>query len=439
MKDGIIKADGTSRLLRATLPESYEEFRAMAGAGTLPLDVLFNAAGWRQSPTFLNKAALLKDTTAAMYGLTDAAVPDDVLSLLSKTFVLKQIPAYSKISHTAGEIEKGSSVYISENGVFNEYIVVYQGLPDSTVYDASCNGTWLMRKDLLGKMTSSTSSFAGSNVETYLNSGAYYQSLPDWVKSGMKTVKIPYQTLSGSTVITHQGADGHETKVFIPAYDELGSSATSSRDGYSWGIFTSNAQKVAKFDGAATGYATRTCYYSDDTACRYFITPSGSYERYVYSYSDYSYTRPVMILDPNTEIVWYEDSAGNKHESQSMVYEPCYPSGEPANMGSIPVFATGSYIGTGTYGSGSPNRLAFPFAPKLLVLEYCVTLIPADEETTQYYSSGSYKPNIKIKREGTTVSWYNSANDPVLGSGTSGNASSQLNAAGKTYHYIAFG
>ena len=164
MKDGIIKADGTSRLLRAILPESYEEFRAMAGAGTLPLDVLFNAAGWRQSPTFLNKAALLKDTTAAMYGLTDAAVPDDVLSLLSKTFVLKQIPAYSKISHTAGEIEKGSSVYISENGVFNEYIVVYQGLPDSTVYDASCNGTWLMRKDLLGKMTSSTSSFAGSNV-----------------------------------------------------------------------------------------------------------------------------------------------------------------------------------------------------------------------------------------------------------------------------------
>lgn len=84
MNDGIIKADGTSRLMRAELPATYEEFRAQAAAGTLPMDILFNADGWTQLPTFLNKGALLKDLTAALYGLGADAVPDDVLAFLGK-------------------------------------------------------------------------------------------------------------------------------------------------------------------------------------------------------------------------------------------------------------------------------------------------------------------------------------------------------------------
>lgn len=82
MIDGVIKADGTSRLMRANLPATYEEFKARAAAGTLPLDVLFNAAGWSQFPTFLNKANLLRDNTAALFGLGADAVPDDVLALI---------------------------------------------------------------------------------------------------------------------------------------------------------------------------------------------------------------------------------------------------------------------------------------------------------------------------------------------------------------------
>lgn len=84
MKDGIIKADGTSRLMRATLPATYEAFRAAAAAGTLPLDVLFNESGWSQQPTFLNKATLLQDSTAALFGLGTEAVPDNAFSLLGR-------------------------------------------------------------------------------------------------------------------------------------------------------------------------------------------------------------------------------------------------------------------------------------------------------------------------------------------------------------------
>lgn len=84
MMDGIIKADGTSRLMRAQLPATYEEFRAQCLAGAQPLDILFNALGWSQMPTFLNKANLAKDTTAALYGKDSDAVPDDLFAWIGQ-------------------------------------------------------------------------------------------------------------------------------------------------------------------------------------------------------------------------------------------------------------------------------------------------------------------------------------------------------------------
>lgn len=77
MNDGIIKNNGTSRLMRATLPATYEEFKRACEAGTQPLDVLFNAAGWAQLPDFLNKGNLWADDTAALFGLGQNSVPDD--------------------------------------------------------------------------------------------------------------------------------------------------------------------------------------------------------------------------------------------------------------------------------------------------------------------------------------------------------------------------
>ena len=84
MIDGIIKADGTSRLMRAELPATYEEFREQCKSGTQLLDILFNSEGWSQLPTFLNKANLLRDDTASLFGLTETAVPNDLFNVLSR-------------------------------------------------------------------------------------------------------------------------------------------------------------------------------------------------------------------------------------------------------------------------------------------------------------------------------------------------------------------
>lgn len=47
----------------------------MAASAGVPVDVLFNAAGWQQLPTFLNKANLLQDFTATLLGLDPADDP----------------------------------------------------------------------------------------------------------------------------------------------------------------------------------------------------------------------------------------------------------------------------------------------------------------------------------------------------------------------------
>ena len=64
MTDGAITGDGTSLLAKAqNWPETYEEFKALAESNGIPLDLIFNSAGWQQLPTFLNKANLLTDST----------------------------------------------------------------------------------------------------------------------------------------------------------------------------------------------------------------------------------------------------------------------------------------------------------------------------------------------------------------------------------------
>ena len=137
MKAGIIKADGTSRLMRATLPATYEAFRAAAAAGTLPLDVLFNESGWSQQPTFLNKANLLKDATAAMFGLGADAVPDHAFAALGKY----NYYWWKRRYNTSGWKEsRGNTVY---------HDVAYVSVP--TYFEISYSDS--IRFDSLGKAT----------------------------------------------------------------------------------------------------------------------------------------------------------------------------------------------------------------------------------------------------------------------------------------------
>lgn len=85
MKDFVIKGNGNSRYLKSALEgiTTWEQFRDALAAGTLPVDLNgINPEGFQQLGDPLNKASLLKDSTAALLGLGTDAVPDDAFVAL---------------------------------------------------------------------------------------------------------------------------------------------------------------------------------------------------------------------------------------------------------------------------------------------------------------------------------------------------------------------
>lgn len=107
--------------------------------------------------------------------------------------------------------------------------------------------------------------------------------------------------------------------------------------------------------------------------------------------------------------------------------------------------AVGSYVGTGAYGSASPNELTFDFTPRLLLITGS-TRKPMSAYTPNYWilqypdSEMRFYLNIKsgITWGENSVSWW-SESIPYADSGSESPGDAQLNESGVTYHYIAFG
>ena len=94
--------------------------------------------------------------------------------------------------------------------------------------------------------------------------------------------------------------------------------------------------------------------------------------------------------------------------------------------------ATGSYTGTGTYGSSNPNSLTFPFTPKIVFLSQSTLLSSSDffygfGSAILLYASNTY--GIYLTWSGSSVSWYSTYQAAIY----------QLNYSGYVYNWIAIG
>ena len=67
-----------------------------------------------------------------------------------------------------GNLAKGTLIKILENGAPVEYLIVNQGLP-SSMYDASCDGCWVLRKDIAEnrRWDSSNNGYKNSDIQAY--------------------------------------------------------------------------------------------------------------------------------------------------------------------------------------------------------------------------------------------------------------------------------
>lgn len=103
------------------------------------------------------------------------------------------------------------------------------------------------------------------------------------------------------------------------------------------------------------------------------------------------------------------------------------------NAVTAPRIETGSYVGTGTYNSASPNTLTFGFVPQLVFIFMSPSprIAVAANGQSVFRSDSSETSSIgytDVKWDGNSMSWYNRTN-----------ADEQLNKNGETYHYIAIG
>ena len=117
--------------------------------------------------------------------------------------------------------EVGSTVTLKVNGADAEFLVVHQGNPDPDVYDPSCEGTWLLMKNVYSQRPwGSASCYADAPVHTWLNS-TFLELLDSGIRPAVKTVRLPYA--EGSTV--HTGAEGVSAQIFLLSMREMGTPA----------------------------------------------------------------------------------------------------------------------------------------------------------------------------------------------------------------------
>lgn len=165
----------------------------------------------------------------------------------------------------ASELAVGSSVYLMENGVPVEYLVVNQGIPGgSSLYDDSCDGLWLLRKDIYSERSwGSGGNYNESTIHTYLNN-TFFNLFGADTKNIIKTVKIPYYLVSDDAPTS--GSDGLPTSVFLLGAYEVGLTGSTytptPEDGacleYFDGTDSTDSRRIANYSGKASNWWLRS-------------------------------------------------------------------------------------------------------------------------------------------------------------------------------------
>lgn len=166
----------------------------------------------------------------------------------------------------------GSIVKIKVNGAAKDFIIVHQGLP-SSAYDASCNGVWVVMKDIYTTSTfGNNNSYKDSSIHSYLNS-TFYNLIDSKIRAAIKQVKIPYQNGTGSGGSLATGANGLSTKVFLLSGYEVG--WTTSDNSY----FPRDGAKLDYFGSGSGGNSKRVAYNGSNAAVWWLRSPytSGTY------------------------------------------------------------------------------------------------------------------------------------------------------------------
>ena len=202
----------------------------------------------------------------------------------------------------------GSTIKLKVNGSARNFIVVHQGKP-SSVYDDSCNGTWLLMQDIYENRawhSSNTNDYANSTIHSYLNS-TFLNLFESNIKNAIKQVKLPYRKGSGTSTTVTSGSNGLSAKIFLLSATETSFSFDymPSGEGAELAYFkgcadnSSDSKRVAYLNGSAADWWLRSPFCNSFSHAL-FVGSNGDWYGNLCSYS-YG-IRPALIL-PSTLLV----------------------------------------------------------------------------------------------------------------------------------------
>ena len=218
-----------------------------------------------------------------------------------------------------GDLAVGDITQLKVDGVLTDFIVVHQGNPSSAIYDASCDGTWLLAKEIytLREFDDVENGYNTSGIHYYLNGvrpsyfGSFIDLLSSKAQNLIKEVKIPYYN-AGDYYTKERGV---AAKIFLLSNAELNlttyGNSDISTEGTKLDYFDSeySAKPLAYYNGAVTFYWLRSGRKNYP-----------AYAAYVYSRNDRTYgtiasstytntltmsngVRPCMIMPSNQKII----------------------------------------------------------------------------------------------------------------------------------------
>lgn len=353
-------------------------------------------------------------------------------------------PKYNEVTVDLSKVKVGDEVNLPYNGVMVTHIVVQIGNPDDSIYDSSCNGVWLLRKDCIAQgqwNSTDVNTLSGSTIMTTMQ--GYVANYDNTIQSAIQTVKIPY-CVGGQSTTINTLSNGLECQMFPLSGQEVGFSLNDSQyflvDGAKLAYFDSgtgnsaNNKRIGYYNNKPIGWWLRLPRY-DSTDIIFSVSPTGGYS-VQYANGNQGY-RPCFIMPTTFNQTYYVDSSNNIHPSQE------YTQGGSITdvFGyDIPIAQTevGTYVGTGQYGSSNPNSISLSFTPKFVCIvnenkPYIRAIMPYNGYGICFFQISEEASTITtyiLKASWTQngISWYQI-----------NNANYQLNESGSTYQYVAFG
>ena len=269
-----------------------------------------NTDGPSSGTKYIRPAMILPSNLAIKNGTIDGSMAStgEIARKVKKGYI-----GVPKLSDSLGDLDVGATVKLNVDGTATDFFVVQQGNPDGALYDASCDGTWLLMKDcytLRPWSDAGEAQYQTSLIHEYLNS-TFLNLFDETAKSAIKQVKIPYVQGHGSETVM-SGENGLSARVFLLGAYELGwtsgtkSSYTSQMraDGAcldyfasAYDVYESAIRVATKYDSSiATIWYSRTPAYA--TTTNVFTVQTGGQPMEAYSQENYG-IRPAIILPSN--------------------------------------------------------------------------------------------------------------------------------------------